>query len=70
MAEKSKRSSRRAAPTEPLSETMLARFERLIPEDERVAASEAAQTLTLPPAIRLNPAKSAFGTIEDRKSVV
>lgn len=65
MAEKSKRSSRRAAPTEPLSETMLARFERLIPEDERAAASEAARTLTLPPAIRLNPAKSAFGTIDN-----
>lgn len=49
---------------EALAASMLERFEPLIPEAERVAV-RSRLTLTLPPAIRLNPAKRSFGTIEE-----
>lgn len=47
-----------------LAERMLERFEPLIPETER-AAVRARLDAPLPPAIRLNPAKRAFGSITD-----
>lgn len=65
MAAKKAKASQNAALTgETLAASMLARFEPLIPEDERTAV-RSRLTLTLPPAIRLNPAKRSFGTIGD-----
>lgn len=47
-----------------LTDLMMERFEPLIPEAERAAVRERLNR-PLPPAIRLNPSKRAFGSITD-----